>query len=162
MNGDNGGALGTVWAYVVSGVAVGKEVWAAFIAPGAVAYFAWRKRRDDRADAATKELRTEQQRRDEEWRANLERAGAQVQAHVKWQEERAAHAEGRLRETETELDALREKLDAKIAALTEERWKLLGSLNNHRHALANARAVVNALERKHGQDVTTWRPVDEA
>lgn len=161
MNGDHGGAFGWVWAGVTNGLAVGKEVWAAFIAPGAVAYFAWRKRRDDRADAQAKDLRGEQQRRDEEWRANLERAGAQVQAHVKWQEDRALHAEARLREAETELDAVREKLDAKIVALTEERWKLRGALNNHKHALGNTRQMVNALERKHGMEPTVWHPVDE-
>lgn len=162
MTPDNGGgAFGWLWASLAQAVAVGKEVWAAFVAPGAVAYFAWRKRRDDRADAATKERRTEEERRDAEWKANLDRAGAQVQAHVKWLEERAAHAEARAREADAECDASREKLDAKIAALTEERWKLVGSLNNHRHALANARHMVNALERRHGQEVTTWQPLDE-
>lgn len=169
MTPDNGGgALGWLWAGLGNAVAVGKEVWAAFIAPGAVAYFAWRKRRDERADAATKERRTEEERRDAEWKANLDRAGAQVQAHVKWQEERVAYAEAKLREAEAklreaeaELDALREKMGAAVGALREERWKLLGSLNNHRHALANARHMVNALERRHGQEVTTWQPLDE-
>ncbi len=161
MSGDQGGAFGAVWTVLGNGVALGKEIWAAFVAPGAVAYFAWRKRRDDRADAHAKDLRSEQQRRDEEWRANLERAGAQVQAHVKWQEERALHAEARAREAEAELDALREKLDAKIAALVEERYRLAGSLRSHRDALAGTRRTVNDLERRHGVEPTVWHPVDE-
>ena len=161
MSAENGGGFGTVWAVIGQGAAVGKEIWAAFVGPAVIAYLAWRKNREDRADTRAKERRTEEQRRDEEWRANLDRAGTQVQAHVKWQEERAVHAEAKLREAEAELDAVREKLDAKIAALTEERWRLLGSLNNHRHAVANLRQTVNALERKLGQDVTTWHPVEE-
>ena len=161
MSADGTGALGAIWGAVGQGVAVGKEVWAAFLAPGAVAYFAWKRHRDERSDARAKERRTEEQRRDEEWRANLERAGSQVQAHVKWQEERAVHAEARLRGAEAELDALREKMDAAIGALREERYKLLGSLTNHRHALTAVRRMVNDLERKAGQEATTWHPVDE-
>lgn len=154
------------WQFVAAGL---KEFFAIASIPGAAligggvwgALTAWRKSRDDRADTLAKERRTEDQRRDEEWRANLERAGVQVQAHVKWQEERAVYAETKLRETEVDHDALREKLDAKIVALTEERWKLLGSLRSHRDALAATRRMANDLERKLGQELTAWHPLDE-
>lgn len=48
-----------------------------------------------------------------------------------------------------------------VAELRDERWKLLASLNNHRHALANARQMVTALERKLGQEPTVWQPLEE-
>lgn len=149
MTPDNGGgALGWLWAGLGNAVAVGKEVWAAFIAPGAVAYFAWRKRRDDRADAATKERRTEEERRDAEWKANLDRAGAQVQAHVKWQEERAQYAEAKLQEAETRADAAERELR-----------RLEIYVERHEHTLADARRIADDARSAQGKPPLDWKPV---
>lgn len=150
---DGGNGWTGLFAGLQGSFAVLKEVWGAFILPAVVGWWSWRRWSATRADDRAKESRTEQQRRDDVFNAKFERLDEQVKQHVAWLEARAERAERR-----------GDDADARADAADRERFRLELRVERHKHALANARQQVWALQERGcqpGSPRSEFPPVEE-
>lgn len=137
-------------ALLKDAVAVGKEVWGAFLLPAVFGWWTWRRWSAGRADERAKEGRTEQQRRDDAFAVTFARVDEKVKQHVAWLEARAERAEKRADEA-----------DARADAADAARWRSETYAERHEYALGNARQIADDARAKAVPPLppVDWKPV---
>lgn len=152
-------------------VALVKDVWQAFVVPGALAAFGLAKWLASLRDKQAADRRSDQQKRDDAFAAKFERLDAGMKAHVEWLAAERVAAVARADRAEEALDVLRDKcraeLDAQRAAhdgavqrMRDERWRLELRVVEHEHEVRNLRQLVDDLERRLNLPPRVWRPLE--
>ncbi len=160
MSAPEGGGLQQAFAWVQAAIAAFKQTWEVFILPSVLGWWSWRRWSAGRADEKAKGDRTEQERRDDAWRARFDRLGAQEQEMFKRREAERDRAEARADRLDGEMDRLRAEHDAAVRRLEREGRRMELYARDLEHTVNNLRRLVDELEGKAGGPRRDWPPLD--
>lgn len=148
MNAPEDGGLHSALAWVQAGVAAFKQTWEAFILPGILGWWSWRRWSADRTDKRAQEGRTDQEKREAAFVARFDRLDARDQEAFRRGEAERDRA-----------NADRDAAERRADAAERERWRMELWARDYEHALGDARRAADDARAKASLPPAEWKPV---